>query len=485
MRNLSYIIYVSLAAVITCTGCKKWLDTEPTDRISDTKLFDNAEGFRTALNGVYQQISSPELYGRNLTWGYASALGQDYRSWGIGYDMSTVMELDYTEPGIQSGFSNMWEKAYNTISNCNKIIDELGKKDTTFFPLRTQEKNLILGEAKAMRALLHFEMLRLFAPAPINNRNGISIPYQNQYPSHYNAPLPTNVVMNNIINDLEEAQQLVAYNDTLINRVGMNGSLQGFIGGANVKGGVFFNYRMFRLNYVAIQGLLARVHLYNGDKEKALVKAEYLYKTYSPTAGRLKWWAFTPSWYATGTMRYPKLIDDIIFSGYDPELTNKISVYRSNQTDFYIADEHRSNYPESGRDYRYGLIGPGGASEKWVATPYDGQYHRDQNFFLPVLRFSEIYYIYSETLFDAGRTTEALKVLNAIRQARGKLTTFTDTNPAAFYKELFDEYRREFMVEGQTVFNHKRLNRRMEIGTKIIEVDKRFVFDIPQGEKIY
>ncbi len=161
------------------------------------------------------------------------------------------------------------------------------------FRLRSVERDLILGEAKALRGLLHFELLRLFAPAPVKNRTVNAIPYQNTYPSHVTPPSPVSVVMDNVIKDLEEAQQLVVKNDTVTNRTAMSQKLQSLLSGSSTtQGGLFFNFRMHRMNYVAIQGVLARVYLYNGDRANALKKAEFLYKTYSP-AGRLKWWAFT------------------------------------------------------------------------------------------------------------------------------------------------------------------------------------------------
>lgn len=36
---------------------------------------------------------------------------------------------------------------YNAIANCNKLIEEIQKKDGTFFPLGKAEKDLIEGEA--------------------------------------------------------------------------------------------------------------------------------------------------------------------------------------------------------------------------------------------------------------------------------------------------------------------------------------------------
>lgn len=486
MRTVNYCIYAFFLLMIT-TGCNKWLDTQPSDQISDTKLYDNADGFKSALNGVYQQVSVPDLYGHQLTWGLASAIGQDYNEDGLDYKNYYLAVFNYTQATYAVPLiTSIWSKSYNIIANCNKIINEITPRDTNFFPLKSAEKNLILGEAKAMRALLHFEMVRLFAPAPLAQPQGLYIPYQTVYPANYAPPMPTNVVMDSIIRDFEEAQSLVARNDTIINRTVMSYKLQSLLSGSNTPvGGMFFNFRLNRLNYVAIQGLLARAYLYKGDYAKALEKSEYLYKQFGPS-GRLKWWAWTASYNASGADKYSKFVDDVILAFYDPNLVSSIKSIKLAYFPFQLSDEVRNWFPTTERDYREGLIDfDTKISAKWQENTSTAQWRQEQNFIMPVLRFSEIYLIYAEALFHEGRTTDALTIFNEFRYARGKTTTFTSTVPADFYDELFREYRREFLEEGQTVFNHKRIGRPLEVGTRRFEIDQRFVLPIPEGESIF
>ncbi len=69
---------------------------------------------------------------------------------------------------------------------------------------------------------------------------------------------------------------------------------------------------------------------------------------------------------------------------------------------------------------------------------------KSQNTIIPVIRLSEVYYIYSEMLFKDGQVNQALDVLNQVRNARGNLSTFNLTDEPSFYEELLAEYRREF-----------------------------------------
>lgn len=484
MRKLSPILYVSLAVIICCSGCKKWLDVQPKDKLSDEKLFEVAEGYRIALNGVYQQISGQAVYGRTLSWGLATAMSQEYDRGRVNWEMYQMMSYTWTDAEIKRTISSLWSTAYNSIANCNKIIHELQTADTMLFPLKGVERDLILGEAKALRGLLHFELLRMFAPAPVKNRTMNSIPYQTSYPSYITAPMPTSVVMDNVIKDLEEAQQLVVRNDTITNRTAMAQKLQSLLSGSSqTNGGLFFNFRMHRMNYVAIQGLLARAYLYNGDKENALKKAEFLYKTFGP-AGRLRWWAFTFESESKGENLYSKLVDDVILAFYDTRLIEQFTNYKSTYYDFGVSRPEVDKYmPLNERDFRRNLIDENKfISAKWMESASTWQWRKEQNSIIPVLRFSEIYYILAECYFEAGRTTEALTVLNQVRNARGRTTTFSSTIPNDFYKELFDEFHREFLLEGQTVFQHKRRDRAMQVESQTIPMDSRFVLPVPEEE---
>lgn len=484
MRKLSTILYISLAVVLCCSGCKKWLDVQPEDRLSDEKLFADADGYRIALNGVYQQISGRYAYGGTLSWSLATAMAQEYDRNMVNWDTYQSMGYNWEYSSVKSEIGTFWSTTYNSIANCNKIIHQIQKADTAIFPLRGVERDLILGEAKALRGLLHFELLKMFAPAPAKNKTVNAIPYQLEYPSYVTAPIPVSKVMDNVIKDLEEAQVLVVRNDTITNRTAMSQKLQSLLSGSSTtQGGLFFNFRMHRLNYVAIQGLLARIYLYNGDRANALKKADFLYKTYGP-AGRLKWWAFTTESDSKGENKYTKLVDDVILAFYDSKLPESIYSFKSPYYDFGVARNDLNRYmPPNERDYRRNLIDEARyVSAKWNETSSSWQWRKEQNFIIPVLRFSEIYYILAECLFEEGRTTEALTVLNQIRNARGRTTTFTSTVPNDFYKELFDEFHREFLLEGQTFYQHKRLDRAMQVESQTIQIDERFVLPIPESE---
>ncbi|WP_127125608.1 RagB/SusD family nutrient uptake outer membrane protein [Pseudoflavitalea rhizosphaerae] len=489
MKKIIVLFFIASAF----TGCKKWLDVQPSDQIVDSELFSKSLGFQHALNGIYIQAATRDLYGQNLSFGLNSALGQEYAIGRMGTGQQLVQNYDKTHSESQTLIDNIWSRGYNTITNCNKLLKEIEALPESEFRQGRSERNMIIGETMAMRALMHFEILRLYAPAPAKEPGGKYIPYVSNYPAKLNLPVATSQVLKQVTADLEKAQALVAENDTIVNKNAFTGKLMVMLNGLGNKeyGGPFYSFRMHRINYAAIHGLLARVYLYAGNHEKAMQHAKYLYDNYGPH-GRLKYWEFTPEANTSGNSQYYKMANDLLLAVYDADLIANLNT--ANHARYRISPDVDQWFPASDRDYRAGLLREfetdiitekGKITEKWMENRSTIAEIKNQNTIIPVLRLSEVYYIYSETLYKSGKVMEALDVLNQVRNARGKLTTFSQTDEAAFYEELLAEYRREFLTEGQTFFAFKRLQRNLMRGTQVITLDDRFILPVPQNEQIF
>lgn len=158
------------------TSCSDWLDVNPQDQIKEDYLFTTGDGYQTALNGIYRQMATFNLYGSNLTWGIIDAWGQVYNmkkcpTTGAGQAMNKIATLNFTNSQLTPTTDAMWNAAWNAIANCNELIQktEEAAADTAIFYLGDRERKLILSEAIGLRAMLHFDLLRIYAPAPAAN----------------------------------------------------------------------------------------------------------------------------------------------------------------------------------------------------------------------------------------------------------------------------------------------------------------------------
>ena len=130
MKRYRYIGTIVLAMMMF-TSCNQWLDIDPKDKIVDENLFSDYRGFRNSLNGIFQEMASPALYGRELSWGMASALGQEYAANESGVVYQEIQKYNYENASVKSVIANIWSKSYNIIANCNKLIEEIEKQDSS------------------------------------------------------------------------------------------------------------------------------------------------------------------------------------------------------------------------------------------------------------------------------------------------------------------------------------------------------------------
>ena len=259
MKVLKFITAITLLTVLS--SCNDWLTISPKDQVDEEQLFETGLGYRNALNGIYQNMASGSMYGREMTWGVLDVLAQYYDSGELDNPWKHMAEkFNYDVQDSETLIDNIWSRAFNSIANANNLLSRIDDEDPLKFAGEELEKNVIKGEALALRAFLHFDMVRLFAPSKDDGRT--YIPYFEKYPSTFEPRTTVNEVMEKVIRDLNAAKDLVAPYDTLDSREDKLHSLYRFNTaiGMGVLGvtDLFEAYRGFRMNYYAIQDLLAR-----------------------------------------------------------------------------------------------------------------------------------------------------------------------------------------------------------------------------------
>ena len=175
--------FIMIGLLLGLAACSDWLNVSPDDQVNEETLFTDGDGYRNALNGIYKDLADFALYGRELTWGMNEVLGQTYHlnyipSDHAYYYMAWSM---YDNDKVEAILSSLWEQAYNAIANCNNLISHIAHADATLFSGKDMELNMIYGEALALRAFIHLDLLRLFAPAPVVADQKKYIPYMEDY----------------------------------------------------------------------------------------------------------------------------------------------------------------------------------------------------------------------------------------------------------------------------------------------------------------
>lgn len=481
------------------SACSDWLDVTPKDSVVEDNLFEESTGFHNALNGVYEAMASTELYGRELTYGMIDAMGQVYALSGESYRCIKsyhyyyqATKFQYTaNKNIKDAFEGIWQTAYNTIANCNNIIGNVDRLTTADFRLGEAERNLIKGEAMAVRALLHFDLLRIFAPAPVVADAKLYIPYVKTFP-YYGGQVPLSVAetMENIEQDLLEAKKMIMAYDTL--NLSHRALLSNYYrfepanvsslsnDGSEVQMLAFYQYRGYRMNALAVTAMLARVYSWwGGDKIKlAAENAEEVVNFLShPGDNRLA------LEYTKNKLQYDrKFRYDLIFALSYALLQEEYAEYalengnacltlsKYNQIwEYDLADGGDNRAKLIKDDWGYfplKNIRPEG-SDKVVTITED---------MVPMIRLSEMHFVLAEyyaAIENFPKAAEAITKVRVGRNCKGEVDLGI-IDKDTFKQRLLGEVRREFFSEGQTFFYYKKMNEPLvtDMNTDLFVVSK-------------
>ena len=294
MNIKRYIATIILAIVLLLNfSCTDWLDVKPVDRMSEDQLYSTEAGFRQALNGIYVELNHADLYGDELLVNTVEILAQRYKfsSMGTLTNQYHLAEFDYTTDYAKKCGSRIWEKAYALIANVNKLLKNADSHKDLF---TGDSYDLITGEAYALRAFLHFDLLRLFGPVYKTHKEDKSICYNTQFSLSGSDLLPASKVMEYVIADLKEAEDRLA-KDPIIEE----GPL---LSDGATEEEDFWRYRSLRLNYYAVKALQARAYLYAEMNEDALEAARTV------VAVQEKWFPFLEYSAIVGNSKTPNRV---------------------------------------------------------------------------------------------------------------------------------------------------------------------------------
>ena len=370
--------------------------------------------------------------------GGAYAIGTDNSVWGNYKDLSNYQ---YGTEYWRNRLDQTWNKAYALILNCNKILESIDQNQGLF---TGGNYYAVKGEALA---------LRLFGPVYAKDSDKKAIPYYNKQTNSPEPILTAKEVAEKVVADLEEARILLANDPVKTEGTLMSGSQDGTSN--------FMRYRALRLNYYAVEALLARVNLYMGNKTEAFKYATDVIKTADQGI-----FPFVDKSLVIGSPADPDRIfsSEVLFAltntsrskihknFYDPSrLPNYV---------FRMDDNLMSNIVYGGAattggyqdDYRY--------RANWIATGSNRYFYKYsdmvangsiQNTMIPMIRLGEMFLIAAESQSDD--LAKGVQYVNALRRNRGVANLQTLTPDLLKY-----EYIRELYGEGQLFYLYKRLN---------------------------
>ncbi|QEH41930.1 RagB/SusD family nutrient uptake outer membrane protein [Chitinophaga sp. XS-30] len=216
----SFHISLLAFALITQGSCNKFLETEPSDFLAPETYYNTEKELTYALTGVYDVLGNSDLYGDNIFYQFDITDEGVYSHAGLTAGVQ-VYNFSSADPVV----INTWETLYNGIGRANLVLENINRPE-----MNEDKRKVIKGEALFLRGYFYFLLAQMWGGVPLILHTTTS-PDDTQQPR---APLSE--VYNQVLADLQEAEQLVQPIKTL-----------GFGGRANKS---------------AVRGILARVCLY-------------------------------------------------------------------------------------------------------------------------------------------------------------------------------------------------------------------------------
>lgn len=471
MRFIKNIKTICCAALLlgAMSSCSDWLDVKMEDNVMENTLFSTNEGYQVALNGVY--LSLVDLYANNLTAGAIDVMAQYYNvTENNNHTYKVYAGYKFDDTQFESFRDNVWTKAYELIANTNVILEHCAEEGNA---LKKEHAPIVKGEALALRALLHFEMLRLFGPVyNAENASVKCIPYNLSSSKDIQPLLPASEVMDYIITDLTEAASLMKTADPIVTE-GIRNEEQN----DNGLGNDFLNYRNLRLNYYAVQALLARAYAWKGDMAKAysICKNDIIDKITTDDVEVFPWVTESqirvegkPDYVFSSEVMfalYNTKRTSVFSSLFSPSLNAKSSrltfvgsSFSDSKYTFFYDDENdwrremwgvtESKPTEDDTEVETSLYLLKFADFEQGTTASSTDLYR---YMMPLVRLSEVYLLAAE---GAPSREEGIGYINTLRKHRS-CRDIAD-NGEEMVQLVLNEFAREVIGEGQLFYFYKR-----------------------------
>ncbi|MRM97394.1 RagB/SusD family nutrient uptake outer membrane protein [Riemerella anatipestifer] len=426
------IVSLAIGAVLSTVSCERELNQFSNVNTFEKEAFKSFADYRAALDGVYDAMKGsgyysgdtgnmniiPDLTADNLILS-PGGRNTNFRAWSHEFG---------SDEGQTTG---LYSAAYFAISRANFVLENLNKGI-----LSAMESKQIEAEARALRAMLHFDLARAYCKIPTQSSDAkasMGLPYVvSTETKTYERDLTVEQLYGKIIEDLEFAQDnILVSNDTATP----------FLRG--------------RLNKAAVLGLLSRVYLYSGENDKALDRGEKSIAL-SPSVGSLS--NFPSVWSSTsqdGTLLEILNSDAervAVGVSYNQVLSNgqirsEFVVYKSVYDLYTNTDVRKSTYFQ---------VGPYAGDSYINVIKYNTRGSLPNVVNHKYLRTAEVYLNAAEAAYKIN-PGKALELLNTLRKQRYTDYVAGTETGTALWNAIQKERRLELLGESDRWFTLKRL----------------------------
>ncbi|MDR6560561.1 MULTISPECIES: RagB/SusD family nutrient uptake outer membrane protein [unclassified Arcicella] len=423
-----YILTLSIFTLIGVTSCSdKELELGPYNSVTDTQAFETESDFTNAAQGMYARAVSglSGLSGGSYYAGSSISLPDIMSDNAIMSRTGRLSNRFFHEWRYNGDNAwDLWTQAYSSIRRANGILVNINKlSDGT-------AKNNFKGEALAVRALAHFDMVKLYGKAFTQASDAdLGIPYVTS--TDPTARPARETVKSNyakIEADLVEAATLI-------------GSGNG----------------IYRFNKATVYALLSRLYLYEGQWQKAADSATQSLALSSSPGSITNFANIWKDASNDGLLLKLQIVDkDAVSPGVEYSQSSASGVRSEYVIDYDFFKLYKDN--DVRKNAYIGSSTFGGFKYNNIIK-YFGRATGNANVVDPkVIRVAEVLLNRAEALAQLNKDADALKDLNTLRASRyvGFVAADNQEGGNALKAEIDLQRRLELAFEGHRFFDIKR-----------------------------
>jgi hypothetical protein len=443
-----------LGATLMVGGCSKSkvVDLRPEyvlDAITNPNTLDEVE---SVLTGAYSGFRSNSYYATVNLSGPWSVLPDMMSDNVVETRENLPQDRAFTDwfytPDVAT-IENMVRQAYRIISRANLVLRDVDQFAT---PATQGRVNRIKGQALAIRAHAHFDLMRYFSSTfDRNSTTVLAMPYIKTFriATGLEPKRETNKDYYDLLfADLTEAATLLSNVDRPVNPT--TGNTRPF------------------LDLTGVRAIQARVNLYAGQWADAITAATAAINA-RPLVTLANAAQFRGMFNETSA---GEIIWNVQFDAGQGGPGGSLYFPAGNRNSFKPADEIATIAGTTGlirnNDIRYNVyfqaVTSGAFGNRLTIRKYNGKGNlNDLNTNFVVYRTGEMYLIRAEANARLGQTGPALDDLNFLR--RNRITGYTDVTgltAAQILDEVANERRAELFAEGHRFFDLKRTTRTIQ-----------------------
>ncbi|HEY1166575.1 MAG TPA: RagB/SusD family nutrient uptake outer membrane protein [Chitinophaga sp.] len=473
MQRIYILLLLAGSLSVSCNKLKE----DPNSLITTAQFYKTESDARAAVAAAYSTLNSDPaadfpIYGRNLN--LLTGNGSDDQVFSPSNTNPDVRALGTaTYVATNDRLKKSWQQHYYGISRANVAIDNIPN-----IPIDTALRSQLVREAKFIRALLYFNLVRFHGDVPLILHDPTTVDVNKLLVPRTSK----DSVYQQIIADLSDAANLPkAFTGADKGRV-TSGAAHGLLAK------VYVTRRQWAAALTELQQVINGGYGYDlfDNFQDAFQKAtkngkEHLFSVqFETNLGAKNSTQFVSSgdFNSFNVAVYPgDLPSDSLYKIFDENDTRRAVTFF---TTLYNA--------ASGKNVDFGA--PRFAKFiDYSLSPLTNQAQSGINY--PVLRYADILLLYAETLneINGGPTADAYTAINRVRNRAHVDNLATGLNQSQFREAVFLERRKEFIQEGNRWFDLARRG-----GTYLYDALKKLpaktgaavkdtLYPIPQSER--